>query len=78
MRASAHLASLLADIRQHPTFPELLKLLEPEPMPRYAPGKDGGDIAKVGATLIYRSGLWQQYDRTLAVLTGNASPQGEK
>ena len=73
---SEALRVLLAQMREHAGFPDLLQYLKPaEPVTRYVPRKDE-DVEKTRSNWIYLSGKWLQYDLTYAKLTGTAPPQG--
>lgn len=63
------LKALLVVMRQHPGFQELLKALEPQPLPRYRVSK-GKDVPTMGAETIYASGALDQHERWVALLTG--------
>jgi len=70
------LRSLIAELRQHPLFPELLKYAQPAArVPRYMP-KENEDVEKARATWIFRSGEWHQFERMHRLFTGEA-PKGE-
>lgn len=61
--------ALLADLRQHPAFQDLLMMVERPKMPRYRPSK-GEDVPTVGARTVYVSGQIDQHERWLSYLTG--------
>lgn len=63
---------LLADLRQHPAFPEMLRAVEVPKRDHYRPSK-GMSVEAFGAESIYASGAQQQNDRWVAFLTGSSS-----
>lgn len=74
---SAELRAFLADLRQHPLFPQLLKAVE---RPRLRPFKpvEADQVEKARAQWIFESGQLKQHDAWLGVLTGtDPSETGE-
>ena len=69
------LKALLAELRQHPAFQELLKVVEPPSLPRYRPSK-GFDVPAMGARAIFASGQIDQHERWLSTLTGVSTVKG--
>lgn len=70
---SPALQSLLADLRQHPAFPELLKAVETPIVPRFRKSK-AGSVEEARAEWIHQSGKREQHDLWLAILTGKVPP----
>lgn len=67
------LKSLLADLRQHPGFPELLKAVETPQIPRFRKSR-AGDVESARAEWIHQSGKREQHEMWLAFLTGKVPP----
>ena len=73
-RPSPALQALVMELRQHPAFPELLKRIEPPPIPRFRHSQ-ASEVEKARAEWIYASGKRDQHDLWLSVLTGEAIPR---
>lgn len=72
------LKALILDLRQHPSFPALLKYMQPAARVPHYVQKDNEDVEKSRARWIFRSGEWSHYRRLYCLLTGETeSPQGE-
>lgn len=68
----------LADLRQHPLFPQLVAAVEAPRLPEYRPSK-GDTLEMVGAKAAYASGQLDQYRQWHLLLTGiNPSEKGDK
>lgn len=69
MSSNPMVAALLADLRQHPAFPLLLKAVETPQLPRFK-ASQAQEAEKARATWIYQSGKKDQHDAWLFLLTG--------
>lgn len=69
MQYSEAVRALLADLRQHPAFPLLLKAVEAPPLRRFRPSK-AEQVESERAQWIYDSGRNAQHDQWLFFLTG--------
>ncbi len=69
MNISSTLAALLADLRQHPHFPELLRAVEAPQLPRFKTS-EAAEPEKAQAKWIYTSGKLDQHEAWLGMLTG--------
>lgn len=74
---STPLQELLFRVRQHPAFPELLRLVQAPRSPRYRPSRpDHPD--KATADFAYHSGKLDQHEMWLAMLTGRDPARDEE
>jgi hypothetical protein len=69
MKPNPAVAALLADLRQHPAFPDLLTAVEAPRLRRFKHSQ-AGEVEKARALWIYTSGRCDQHDDWLALLTG--------
>jgi hypothetical protein len=74
MKTNPMVAALLADLRQHPNFPDLLKAVEVPRLPRFRISQ-AAEVEKARAEWIYKSGQRNQHDAWLAFLTGEAQQE---
>lgn len=69
------LIELLAVIRAHPSFPDLLKQIPAPQWPRYRTSEQPAD--KFAANAIYFSGRRDQHEAWLTLLAGKPTAQEE-
>lgn len=69
---SPGLRDLLFNMRQHPAFPELLKMVEVPPVKHFHPRKESA--ADQNAEWIFRSGQQRQHEQWLHALTDSNPP----
>lgn len=72
-KVSPALQDLLANIRQHPGFSDLLKIMDPPEIPRFKRSQ-AADVEKARADWIYQSGRRDQFDQTVVLLSGQQIP----
>ena len=65
------LVDLLAHLRQHPAFPDLLTAVEVQRLPRFKTSQ-AQDPHKAFGLYAYHSGRRDQHDAWLTLLTGEA------
>lgn len=70
---SQALVTLLAELRDHPAFPDLLAHIEAPHLPVYRP-KRSGDVELAQATWIYQSGRVANHQAWFQFLTGKDIP----
>jgi hypothetical protein len=76
MKLNPIVVALLADLRQHQGFPDLLKAVEAPRLPRFKTSQ-AQEVEKARAEWIFRSGQLAQHETWLALLTGTQETSSE-
>lgn len=77
MKMTPELKLFMAELRQHPLFPEMMQSMEQPRLKRFRPSK-GDALEDVGAQHCYYSGQIDAHEKWVQFLTGDFTPVNDQ